>query len=159
MIPIEDLRIGNIVNTPICPGKIIGIDKDKYWPTYYVTICSSNCEFRLNINNIHPIQITTEILLKSGFKYIKHTYTDDDEHLPEEYKDVLLHEEIFIHEHGDSFYIVQHQGEYSEYRFCQDLTQDYAPSMDYRLIARIRDIHELQNLYTDLLQKEINIII
>lgn len=156
MLFIKDLRIGDMVNTPICPGEIVGISKD--WPvsSYFVTVCNSNCEFKININNINPIPISKEILIKSGFKCIESSFTNSIEQNTLQPTDILYNEEIFIHETNDHFYISYIHG---EFRFCQDCSQDYVQGFEYSVLTRIRDVHELQNLYVDLLQKTINIIV
>lgn len=156
MLFIKDLRIGDMVNTPICSGEIVGISKNLSVSSYYVTVCSSNCEFKININNINPIPISKEILLKSGFKCIETSFTNGVERDTIQPTDILYNEEIFIHETNDCFYISYIHG---EFRFCQDFSQDYNPNFEYSVLTRIKDIHELQNLYVDLLQRTINIIV
>lgn len=148
MIFVEELRIGNIVNTPICPGKIVGIYKDDRFSSYTIAINYLNCQIKSNINDINPIFISEDILLKSGFKKVQQTYTDEN-------NGTLVYEYLYFHDIDDIYCIFYCHG---EFKFGQ-YSKSYDIGENVFILTRIRDIHQMQNLYKELMNKDIDIII
>ena len=148
MIFVEELRVGNIVNTPICPGKIVGIYKDNYFSSYTIAINNLNCQIISNINDINPILISEEILLKSGFKKVQQTHTDEN-------NGALVYLYLYFHNIDDIYCIFYGHG---EFKFGQ-YNNSYDIGENVFILTRIRYIHQMQNLYKDLTNKDIDIII
>ena len=123
MVDVRELKIGNYVylQNSKTPYKIteIGYSEIEY-PRYEASGISSEAVFRTYVENLNPIPLTEELLLKCGFE----------------------------RKHFGSVTVYCHLSIELDAYFC-------LKGVDYNI--PVRSLHQLQNLYFDLIGKELEV--
>ncbi len=148
MIDAKELRIDNYVHL-INSDTFYRITEIGYseieYPRYEASGISSEAVFRTYIENLNPIPITEELLLKSGFKKIRNRITFrivprisyELKYKPKDRNDACFL--VFVKDNGEFNHVVPADN---------DKECSFVP---------IKSIHQLQNLYFAMTGKELEV--